>query len=162
MIGPKYIEKAEDYVLNVKEKIKNIEKFSHVLFLGKKPKRMLPALLNAVDVCIIPYNTHFGATRYCNPMKAFEYLAVGKPIVSTEILSMKELPSRIIKIAYTAKGFSKSILWFLNNWTRDDGEIAKKVAYNHRWGKRVSTMEKNILQKVGYAQTNPRISMSRL
>ncbi len=63
--------------------MKPLWKFSNTHYLGDKPYRLLPAYLSAFDVCIIPYNLsnqHGG-----DPIKFYEYMAMGKPIVTSNI-----------------------------------------------------------------------------
>ena len=56
----------------------------NVHLLGRRAYSDLPALVAGFDVCVIP----FRATRLTaavNPVKLYEYLATGKPIVSTPL-----------------------------------------------------------------------------
>lgn len=54
----------------------------NVHFLGQKPYQTIPSYGRAFDVAIMPWhqNTWIDA---CNPVKLKEYLALGKPVVST-------------------------------------------------------------------------------
>ena len=54
----------------------------NVHFLGKRPFSELPAYLRAADICLLPYVAG-EATRYRSPLKLYEYLATGLPVVST-------------------------------------------------------------------------------
>ncbi len=61
-----------------------LERLSNVEFLGPKPHEALPDLLMQFDVAWIPYRlTEF--TRYVFPTKMMEYLAAGRPVVSTDL-----------------------------------------------------------------------------
>jgi glycosyltransferase involved in cell wall biosynthesis len=58
-------------------------RYPNAHYLGDKPYDQLPSYLAAFDVCIIPYDRagqHGG-----DPIKFYEYLAIGKPVVTTEI-----------------------------------------------------------------------------
>jgi UDP-galactopyranose mutase len=57
---------------------------SNIHYLGKKDYKILPAYLSNWDVCILPFARNT-ATRYISPTKTPEYLAAGKPVVSTSI-----------------------------------------------------------------------------
>ena len=59
-------------------------KLPNVHSLGHQPFENLPALLNGLDIFLIPYVVD-DLTRYISPIKLYEYLAVGKPIVSTNL-----------------------------------------------------------------------------
>jgi glycosyltransferase involved in cell wall biosynthesis len=52
--------------------------------LGMKTIAELPAYLKGLDVCLMPYKLN-EATRNIFPLKLFEYMAAGKPIVATAI-----------------------------------------------------------------------------
>jgi len=63
--------------------VKDIWQYPNAHYLGDKPYHLLPQYLAAFDICIIPYSLqrqHGG-----DPIKFYEYLAMGKPIVSAEI-----------------------------------------------------------------------------
>jgi UDP-galactopyranose mutase len=53
-------------------------------YLGMQPYRELPRLMSGWDVAILPFARN-DATRYISPTKTPEYLAAGRPVVSTSI-----------------------------------------------------------------------------
>ncbi|MGE3181410.1 MAG: glycosyltransferase [Phycisphaerae bacterium] len=53
-------------------------------FLGGRPYDDVPAYMNAFDVCWVPF-TQDHISRAANPVKIYEYLALGKPTVSTPV-----------------------------------------------------------------------------
>jgi len=53
-------------------------------WLGSKPYEQLPAYLRGWDVAVMPFARN-DATRYISPTKTPEYLAAGRPVVSTSI-----------------------------------------------------------------------------
>ena len=56
----------------------------NIYYLGERPHDQIPAYLRAFDACLMPYRL-VPALLYANPIKLREYLAAGKPIVSTRI-----------------------------------------------------------------------------
>lgn len=60
-------------------------------FLGLKPQRQLPAYLAHCDVAIIPW-TVSKITETTSPLKLYEYLAMGKPVVAPYIKEMEGVP----------------------------------------------------------------------
>lgn len=56
----------------------------NVHILGPKPYDLLPAYLSGWDVALLPF-AHNDSTRFISPTKTLEYLAGGKPVVSTSI-----------------------------------------------------------------------------
>ena len=62
----------------------------NVHYLGKQPFASLPALLNGADAALIPYLLN-EMTHFISPLKAYEYLAVGKPIISVDLPEVRTL-----------------------------------------------------------------------
>lgn len=92
--------------------MKPLWRYPNVYYLGDKRYYLLPSYLAAFDVCIIPYRPdkqHGG-----DPIKFYEYLAMQKPIVTTDIGDVSKFRSYPnVRIANTAKQFSvdlKSLL----------------------------------------------------
>jgi UDP-galactopyranose mutase len=56
----------------------------NIHYLGPKPYDELPAYLAGWDVALLPFARN-DATRFISPTKTPEYLAAGKPVVSTSI-----------------------------------------------------------------------------
>jgi glycosyltransferase involved in cell wall biosynthesis len=56
----------------------------NVHVLGARPYAELPAYIGGWDVAIMPFARN-AATRYISPTKTLEYLAAGRPVVSTSI-----------------------------------------------------------------------------
>ncbi len=73
-------------------------------WLGGRDYAELPACAKAFDVCLMPFAMN-EATRFINPTKALEYMATGKPIVSTPVDDVVAQLSDIITIANGAAEF---------------------------------------------------------
>ncbi len=56
----------------------------NVRLLGHKAYSELPSYLNCFDVAVIPFKIN-ELTRGVNPVKLYEYLAAGKPVVSSDL-----------------------------------------------------------------------------
>ena len=56
----------------------------NIWYLGGKPYKNLPAYLAGWDVALMPFALN-RATRFISPTKTPEYLAAGRPVVSTPI-----------------------------------------------------------------------------
>lgn len=53
-------------------------------WLGAKPYAQLPALTKGFSVCLMPFALN-ASTEFINPTKALEYMAAGRPVVSTAL-----------------------------------------------------------------------------
>ncbi len=60
-------------------------------FVDRVPNSEVPRVMKACDVCTIPWPwTEFSA-YYTSPLKLFEYMASGVPIVASDLPSIKEI-----------------------------------------------------------------------
>lgn len=84
------------------------DKYSNVHFLGKKPLEELPAYGQYFDVCIMNWIMNEWIS-FCNPVKAKEYLAMGKPVVSVPIPEVVDTMSDVISIGASPEEFLQAI-----------------------------------------------------
>ena len=81
---------AED----IKEFKKEAEGLDNVLILGHKPHREIPYFLKAADVLVLPNKTGERLSeKYTSPLKLFEYMASGRPLVASDLSSLREILS---------------------------------------------------------------------
>ncbi|MGQ0673559.1 MAG: glycosyltransferase [Hyphomicrobium sp.] len=79
----------------------------NVRFLGRKPYDMVARYMAAMDVLIMPWNRSRWIEA-CNPIKLKEYLAVGRPVVTTDFPALA--PWRdLVRVATDAGGFAAAI-----------------------------------------------------
>ena len=81
---------------------------ANIHWLGQQPYRLLPQLAAGWDVCVMPFVLD-EMTRYINPTKTLEYLAAGKPVVSTGVHDVKALFADVVRIADGADAFIEAI-----------------------------------------------------
>lgn len=60
-----------------------------VKFLGFQRYARMPELIAAADVAIVPF-PHTPTTEVCSPVKLFEYLLMGKPVITTDLPGIRE------------------------------------------------------------------------
>jgi hypothetical protein len=60
---------------------------ANVRFLGPRPYAHVPAYVQAFDASWVPFRTD-AVGRAANPVKIYEYLALGKPVVSTAVADL--------------------------------------------------------------------------
>jgi glycosyltransferase involved in cell wall biosynthesis len=74
-------------------------------WLGQRSYDDLPAYVKGFDVCLMPFALN-AATEFINPTKTLEYMAAGKPIVSTPVPDVVRNFSRIVHVAPGAAEFA--------------------------------------------------------
>jgi glycosyltransferase involved in cell wall biosynthesis len=79
----------------------------NVWMLGQKPYEQIPRYGKCFDVAIMPWRQNRWI-QACNPIKLKEYLALGKPIVSTPFNELNKYLD-VVYQAETADGFARAI-----------------------------------------------------
>jgi len=79
----------------------------NVYRLGRRSYGDLPAYVQAADVCLIPYADTRWA-RACTPVKTLEYLAAGRPVVSTDVPAVRAYEP-LVRIARRAPEFVAAV-----------------------------------------------------
>nr|WP_243847434.1 glycosyltransferase [Microbacterium ulmi] len=75
-----------------------LEAQPNVHVLGARPWHAVPAYLQHADVLIVPHVVD-GFTESLDPIKLYEYLAVGRPIASTPVAGFRERDGRGVAVA---------------------------------------------------------------
>ena len=70
----------------------------NVHWLGQRDYRDLPAYVKAFDVCLMPFALN-DATANINPTKTLEYMAAGKPVISTAVRDVVRNFTPIVQVA---------------------------------------------------------------
>lgn len=115
---------------------RELSKLPNVYFLGRLPYEKIPSLCACFDVCLLLWKMSKWI-QFCNPLKFFEYMASGKPIVSVSIAEIAENYSDIVSVAETKQEFCRAITWELNNDTPERAYRRIEIAEQHSWNNHV-------------------------
>ena len=115
-----------------------LKEYGNIHFWGKRPFAELPFFFRAADVCLLPY-VDSEATRYRSPLKLYEYLATGKPIVSTPHSEVAEFAD-VVAIA-SPENFVAAIEYALQHDTPSARQNRLQLAARHSWDSRINEME---------------------
>jgi len=110
-----------------------LQNIPNIHFLGQRPYAELPCYLKGIDVAILP-NKLNEYTEAMFPMKFFEYLAAGKPVVTVDLPALHKYKD-IICITRSQRDFIHGIQDALNeDSTKRECRIslAKKNTYKTR------------------------------
>jgi glycosyltransferase involved in cell wall biosynthesis len=129
----------------VEKKVDALKKaYSNIHFLGRRAYTEIPAYLAAMDVTIIPHRID-DFINSTNPMKMYDYLAAGKPVVTTPGAGTEDF-SEVLSIQESAEAFSKAIERELVQDSQDKQQKRKQTVEAHQWSERVNRMMKYLLQ----------------
>jgi glycosyltransferase involved in cell wall biosynthesis len=119
-----------------KEKYKDL---SNCFFLGFKQHEEIPLWQKAADILVIPNTAKEDISKYyTSPMKLFEYMASGRPIVASKIPSIEEIVGEDEVYFFTPDDES-SLARTINTALLKDGSSDRKVALamlkvkSHTW-----------------------------
>ncbi len=113
---------------------------SNVHFIGRVPYNEMPAVLKGFDVAMIPFKKD-EVSNTIFPLKLFEYLGTGKPVVATDFnIDLQEFTKDTITYANSPLAFVNSI----NEALKNDTESAKAkriaIAAENSWKKRLDEL----------------------
>jgi glycosyltransferase involved in cell wall biosynthesis len=112
---------------------------SNVLFLGKVPYEDIPLLCASFDVCIMFWKMSTWI-EHCNPLKLFEYMSSGKPIVSIPINEIVKNYADVVSIARTPEAFVEALEWELKKDTKKRREKRLQIACSHSWNTHIEAI----------------------
>lgn len=130
MVGPVWKE--------MQKEVSVLSKLPNVRFLGAVSYTKLPQILHCFDVAIIPHKID-SFTQSMNPLKMYEYLAAGKPIVSTPVAGSDQFQD-LVQLAVSPEDFVTGIDQALQNDTPELHSRRLHMAMQHRWEQRVELM----------------------
>lgn len=109
----------------------------NVHFLGSKDHNKLPSYFVKFDVCLLPFQVN-AITSAVSPVKLFEYLAAGKPVVSTPLKEVMRF-GNVVEIADRA-GFNEAVKAAIES-KADHNKLNQRleVARENTWERRVET-----------------------
>jgi len=120
----------EDYLSNPLFEAQNVYK------LGAVPYLEVPQIINSFDLAIIPFKND-EVSRTIFPIKLFEYLSFGKPVVSTDFnIDLKDFTDDMVDYCPDAASFNRAINEALENDSPIKAEERKALARQNTWKKR--------------------------
>lgn len=123
--------------------LNGLRRLPNVHFLGQRPHGELAKFIREFDVCIIPYKLS-AYTATVVPTKLNEYLAVGKPVVSTNLPAVHSFNEEH-DVLLTSDGRPECFLRAIEEaleLPRDEAAVARRRAVARRgdWQERIESM----------------------
>jgi len=126
--------------------ISRFNNLKNIKFLGPIEYNLLPNYLISFDICLILFNTTI-FTDSVNPVKLFEYAAVGKPIVTTDIFELRKY-SDVCMISKDYQEFLDNIVRGLSE--KDHELVNKRIAFarENTWKNRVNLISEYLKREI--------------
>jgi len=121
---------------------KRIHERRNVRLTGPRPYQKVPAIVSSFDVCTIPFVVN-DLTRAIYPLKLHEYLAAGKPVVSTDLPEVRQFED-VVYIARNAEEFEQMIERALAEDCPELRQRRIEVARQNSWEVRAKAIVKAI------------------
>jgi len=135
-----------------RDQIAALETLGNVHFLGARPFDQLVPYLRGFDVCTLPHVLSL-LTRSMDPIKLYDYLATGKPIVSTPVAGVE----RFTDVVQAADGHHAFITAIETALAKDGTLREQRLAYAraNTWPARAEQMWQAIKEHPSDAKPTP-------
>ncbi len=125
----------------------------NIHYLGGKDYKVLPAYLSSWDVATMPFAIN-ESTKFISPTKTPEYLAGGKPVVSTPIRDVVRPygDQGLVHIAATSEEFVVALEKALQQrndqqWLAETDAFLADISWDHTWKNMVNLMQIALTEK---------------
>ncbi|MBI5275313.1 MAG: glycosyltransferase [Burkholderiales bacterium] len=114
-------------------------KLPNIEFTGEVPYAELPSWVHGFDVCVIPFVLN-ELTSCTNPVKVYEYLSAGKPVVATRMPELEAIADQVL-LADDADGFVRQVERALQHGRDPEQAQARRDwAAQHSWASRAQQL----------------------
>jgi UDP-galactopyranose mutase len=124
-----------------------LPQYENIHYLGGKKYEELPSYIAGWDVALIPFAMN-ESTKFISPTKTPEYLAAGKPVISTPIRDVVHPygHNKLVHIAGDAKEFINAAEKELNkkrktSWLKKVDDFLLYNSWDRTWGQMVRHIE---------------------
>ena len=128
--------------------LRKYENLANLHFLGRKDHKDIPHYIKMFDVCLIPFVEN-DLVASVNPLKMYEYLALGKPTVSTPMSEVRALAD-VVAIA-GGDDFPEAIQRAYSN----DSDTARRARIETISARSWTTVTEEIMTLLNHGQASP-------
>lgn len=114
---------------------------SNIFVLGERDFQDLPSYCAHCDIGLIPF-VDSELVRNCNPLKLYEYLSAGLPVVSTTIPEVQRYKSDFVRVSSSATEFIAECEHFLNIMDAEKSAELSASMSDSSWDSRVAAITK--------------------
>jgi glycosyltransferase involved in cell wall biosynthesis len=121
--------------------VSSFERLPNVHLLGSRPYAKLPEVLRGADAALVPYAIN-ELTRSVFPMKVYEYLAAGLPVVSTPLPALDGTAE--IEVAADAAATVAAVERALATDSPEARRRRSTAARGHSWEARLAEIDSHL------------------
>jgi glycosyltransferase involved in cell wall biosynthesis len=132
----------------------SLPRYSNIHYLGGKRYEELPTYISGWDIATIPFAMN-ESTRFISPTKTPEYLAAGKPVISTPIKDVVSPygENELVHIVSNAEEFIKAAEKELkkkrnSKWLKKVDEFLAFNSWDRTWSQMVRNIEDTLEQTI--------------
>ncbi len=122
---------------------KRLLEIKNVFWKKFVPKTQIPKIISTYDLCIIPYRIESLFNRYSFPMKTLEYFASKKPVIATDIRSLRPYHDcGLLSIVHNATQFVALIRRVQKyGWSKEKQEQQLVIARKQSWEQKIRKIQ---------------------
>jgi GT2 family glycosyltransferase/glycosyltransferase involved in cell wall biosynthesis len=128
-----------------------LEALSNVRLLGQQPYETMPQYLYHFDACLIPFKLN-AITHATDPVKMYEYLSAGKPVVSTALSELQPF-SDYVYLARNREEFLAELDTAIKEDDPDLRDRRREFARRNTWQERYEGIVSALSERI------PRVSI---
>ena len=124
-----------------------VKNLPNVHFLGRQPQSEIPRFVKGFDVCLNPYRKD-DVANHASPLKIYEYLAAGKPVMSTEMAEARKFATDVA-IGASYEDFPQKCDAILAHLPESTAAVRRRIdtAGAHSWKHRFTEVNA-VLEKI--------------
>ena len=119
----------------VRKNIISLEKFKNFVHVDRIDQVALIPFLQRFDVCVIPFKVN-KITDAISPVKLYEYLAAGKPVISTKMEACEEID--LVRVAVSKPDFVRLVSEAIHENSSLEEKERQEYAENNTWEDRAA------------------------
>lgn len=134
---------------SVRDSVTRLTRRPNVTHVGGQPQALIPRYIATFDVCLNPFRPSRVADSV-NPLKVYEYLALGKPVVSTPMEGLRrEAAGDVVSFAADRNEFCREIERSLTREVQDASEERQAAVVSYSWERLFDRLDAACSQALG-------------
>ena len=117
---------------------------SQLILIGKQPYEKIPIFISAADICLLPAYPNEKTMQDIVPIKMYEYMAMGKPVITTKLPGVIKEFGEDHGVIYVDKPkdvLKKAFELIKNENVKEQGSKARRFVERYNWDAVVDDFE---------------------